>query len=256
MEMPYSRHSLGIIINPAIRLALDNNSPRSRKKPWWSAGRWWRHLISVSSSTGSWQWKLTWAILYRSTSPTLQRQAVADPWQPLTFDSCWSLTAADPWQLHALATAFVASCINYYNGVFYGVTKGEVQRVQMVLNAAARLIVGTGRFSHVTSIRRDVHHWLPVQYRISYKIAILTRDCIHGTSPAYFGDVCSVHSGDWHSWTKKPAFSDAWRSFDPLNTNKIGRTEFLYICTDGVELTSIFSLKHSATSHEHFRQEW
>ena len=49
-------------------LALDGSSPRSRKKPWWSVGnqsrRWWRYGISVSTSTGSWQWRLTWAILY------------------------------------------------------------------------------------------------------------------------------------------------------------------------------------------------
>ena len=46
---------------------LDGSSPRSRKKPW-SVGnqsrRWWRYGISVSSSTGSWQWRLMWAILY------------------------------------------------------------------------------------------------------------------------------------------------------------------------------------------------
>ena len=56
---------------------------------------------------------------------------------------------------------------------------------------AARLVVGTGKFSHVTPILRDVLHWLPVQHRISYKIAILARDCIHGIGPAYFGDVCA-----------------------------------------------------------------
>ena len=44
----------------------------------------------------------------------------------------------------ALATAFVASRIDYCNGVLYGIAKGEVQRLQMVLNAAARLVVGTG----------------------------------------------------------------------------------------------------------------
>ena len=41
-------------------------------------------------------------------------------------------------------------------------------------------------------------------------------------------------------WTNKPAFSDAWRSLDPPNMNRIGRTEFpYYICFDGVEFTSI-----------------
>ena len=50
----------------------------------------------------------------------------------------------------ALATAFTTSRVDYCNGVLYGVAKGEVQRLQMVLNAAARLVVGTGKFSHVT----------------------------------------------------------------------------------------------------------
>ena len=91
----------------------------------------------------------------------------------------------------ALATAFVASRIDNWDGVLYGVAKGKVQLLQMVLNAAARLAVGTGKFSHVTPILHDVLHWLPVQHRISYKIAILARDCIHGIGPAYFGDVCA-----------------------------------------------------------------
>ena len=47
----------------------------------------------------------------------------------------------------ALATAFVASRIDCCNGVLYGVAKEEVQRLQVVLNAAARLVVGTGMFS-------------------------------------------------------------------------------------------------------------
>ena len=45
-------------------------------------------------------------------------------------------------------------------------------------------------FKYVTPILRDVLHWLPVQHRISYKIVMLARDCIHGIGPAYFGDVC------------------------------------------------------------------
>ena len=89
----------------------------------------------------------------------------------------------------ALATAFVASHIDYCNDVLYGVAQGEVQRLQMVLNAAARLVVGFGKFSHVTPILHDVLHWLPVQHRISYKIAILAHDCIHGIGNAYTGDV-------------------------------------------------------------------
>ena len=48
-------------------------------------------------------------------------------------------------------------------------------------------------------------------------------------------------SGDCSPWTNQPAFSDAWRSCDPSNTNKIGWTEFPYIRTDGVELAPWFA---------------
>ena len=58
-----------------------------------------------------------------------------------------------------------------------------------------------------------------------------------------------LRSGDCSPWTNQPAFSDAWRSCDPSNTNKIGRTEFPYI------RTLPDPLKHFATSREHFRKE-
>ena len=40
-----------------------------------------------------------------------------------------------------------------------------------------------------------------------------------------------LHSSDCSPWTNQPAYSDAWWSCDPSNTNKIGRTEFPYIRT-------------------------
>ena len=90
----------------------------SRKKPWWAVGnqsrRWWKYGISVSSSTGSWQWRLTWATLYVAAYQLCQLRSVK---RSLTLDS-----------RRALATAFVASRIDYCNGVLYGVAKGKVQR--------------------------------------------------------------------------------------------------------------------------------
>ena len=41
--------------------------------------------------------------------------------------------------------------------------------LQMVLNAAARLVVGVGRYEHITSALFDVLHWLPVPQRIQFK---------------------------------------------------------------------------------------
>jgi len=48
----------------------------------------------------------------------------------------------------------------------------------MVLNAAARLVVGLGKYEHITPILRDVLHWLPVPQRIQFKFATMTFDCV------------------------------------------------------------------------------
>ena len=64
------------------------------------------------------------------------------------------------------------------------------RRLQMVLNAAARLVVGTSKYDHITPALHDVLHWLPVPQMTEFKIAVLVFDCVCGTGPAYFNDVC------------------------------------------------------------------
>ena len=130
--------------------------------------------------------------------------------------------------------------------------KGEVQRLQMVLNAAARLVVGTGKFSHVTPILRDVLHWLPVQHRISYKIAILARDCIHGIGPAYFGDVCvPVTTAPGRTNLRSATRGDL---LIPRTQTKLGERSFRISAATAWNSLP-YSLKHSATSRENFRKE-
>jgi len=38
----------------------------------------------------------------------------------------------------------------------YGVSAQVIRRLQMVLNAAVRLVVGVGKFHHITPVLRDV----------------------------------------------------------------------------------------------------
>ena len=55
----------------------------------------------------------------------------------------------------------------------------------MVLNSAARMVIGSGKYEHVTPMLRDILHWQPVTARIQFKIAALTFDCVRGTGPVY-----------------------------------------------------------------------
>src|SRR6218665_3533621 len=57
--------------------------------------------------------------------------------------------------------------------------------LQSVLNAAARLICNRRKYDHVTPLLRDVLHWLPVPFRIEYKLCLLVFQSLHGAAPEY-----------------------------------------------------------------------
>jgi len=50
-------------------------------------------------------------------------------------------------------------------------------------NAAARLITGTSQMEHITPVIRNTLYWLPVQQRITYKIALMSFHCVCGSCP-------------------------------------------------------------------------
>jgi len=91
-----------------------------------------------------------------------------------------------------LVTAFVAGRVDYCNAVLHGSSTAVTRRLQMVLNAAACLVVGIGKYEHITPVLRDTLH-SPVAARIQFKIAALTFDCVRGADPDYFKQViCPV----------------------------------------------------------------
>src|SRR6218665_2333320 len=60
--------------------------------------------------------------------------------------------------------------------------------LQSVLNAAVRLICNRRKYDHITPPLRDVLHWLPVPFRIEYKLCLLIFLSLHGAAPEYLHD--------------------------------------------------------------------
>ena len=52
----------------------------------------------------------------------------------------------------------------------------------------ARLVYYIPRFEHITPVLYRLH-WLPVSFRIEYKVLILTYKAIHGFAPLYISDL-------------------------------------------------------------------
>ena len=77
--------------------------------------------------------------------------------------------------------------LDYDCTVLAGLPARQLDRLQSVLNAAARLIFGARRSEHVTPLLRKLH-WLRVPQRIEFRLAVLVHRCLHGAAPRYLTD--------------------------------------------------------------------
>ena len=81
-----------------------------------------------------------------------------------------------------LIHAFVTSRIDSCNSLLIGLPTNEINRLQRLQNAAARLVCRVKRHEHITPILQSLH-WLPVSQRIIYKSLILTFKALHNLAP-------------------------------------------------------------------------
>ena len=100
-----------------------------------------------------------------------------------------------------LIHAFVSSHLDYCNALLFGLPKYQLDRLQKVQNAAARVIFRIAKFDHITPALIDLH-WLPVSFRVQFKLLLLVYKALHNQSPSYIKDLLSL----------KPAANYALRS--------------------------------------------
>ena len=67
-----------------------------------------------------------------------------------------------------LVHSFFTCRIDYCSSLLYGLPHYQLQRVQ---NLAARLVYRESKFCHITPLLKKLH-WLPITYRIRFKIAL------------------------------------------------------------------------------------
>ena len=84
--------------------------------------------------------------------------------------------------------AFVSSRLDYCNSLLYGMPSVLISKLQRVQNVAARIVTGTRKYSHITPVLHELH-WLPVQYRVEYKVGLITYKCLHALAPSYLSDL-------------------------------------------------------------------
>ena len=97
-----------------------------------------------------------------------------------------------------LVHAFISSRIDMNNCLLLGLPKSTIYRVQILQNAAARLIKRLPKRSHVSCVLMELH-WLPVEKRIVYKTLLFVFKALNGLAPPYVCDLLSKKNNSHHS---------------------------------------------------------
>ena len=82
---------------------------------------------------------------------------------------------------HAIRS-LVLSRLDYSNSLLINVSKMDIGRLQRIQNRAARIVLRARKHDRATPLLKELH-WLPVERRISYKVALIVYKCMHKIAP-------------------------------------------------------------------------
>ena len=136
-----------------------------------------------------------------------------------------------------MVSPYILSGLDYCNAVLHGAPTGSIQKLQRVQNPAARIVLQAPRWTHAQPLLEHLH-WLPVQQRVDYKLAVLAYKVRSTGTPSYLSHhikprISTRHlRSSSHLLLRKPTtrthFADrAFRCTAPtvwnsLNSNSVG----------------------------------
>jgi len=100
----------------------------------------------------------------------------------------------------SMTTPLLYSCMplsHYCISLLAATPRTLTDKLQRVMNAAARIISNTRKFDHgLTNLRHDVLHWLDVSDRITFRQCVQVFQCLRGMAPSYrnLSELCRLES--------------------------------------------------------------
>ena len=88
-----------------------------------------------------------------------------------------------------IVQSLVISHLDYANAILIDLPDITMKKLQQVQNIAARLVLGNESREEDSKENLKKLHWLPVKYRIEFKIISLVHKCIHNQAPDYLKDL-------------------------------------------------------------------
>ena len=114
---------------------------------------------------------------------------------PSVYDLENSGLSNNPDQTKSVIHAYVTSKLDGNNALLAGPVdsrKGLKEKLQLVQNAAAKVIKKANKHDHVTQFLRELH-WLPISKRIIFKILLLVFKSLNGMGPVYLKELLTFY---------------------------------------------------------------
>ncbi len=97
-----------------------------------------------------------------------------------------------PFLTEHAAQLLVISRLDYCNALLAGLPSNTIKPLQMIQNAAARLVFNEPKRAHVTPLFVSLH-WLPVAARIQFKTLMLAYRTTTGSAPTFFHSLLRIY---------------------------------------------------------------
>ena len=113
----------------------------------------------------------------------------------------------------ATRSAVITSRLDYCNALLAGMPVAQIAQLQRIQNNAARLVSRTPWSSHIAMITPVLKHlhWLPVDSRITYKIAVTVFKCLHDLAPSYLVELLTIHQRNTLQLCQPVAKKSVWQ---------------------------------------------
>ena len=82
----------------------------------------------------------------------------------------------------------MSSKLDTNNSLLHGLPDTLLNKLQVLQNAAARLVMRLPKHWHIAPILRELH-WLPVQQRIQFKILLFVFKALNDLPPTYIAEL-------------------------------------------------------------------